>query len=90
MRETHQYPELPGARFYYETHSSGPPVEVSTDLAAAVDAELVLHVMRPGNIRASVHRADRDVGREAGAAAQRVGALGVALPGSVSGASDGR
>lgn len=28
--------------------------------------ELVIHVMRSGNIRVSVHRADRHVGREAG------------------------
>jgi len=35
-----------------------------------VGAELVIHVMRPGNIRVSVHRADRDVGREAGTAMQ--------------------
>jgi hypothetical protein len=39
-----------------------------------VGAELVIHVMRPGNIRVSVHRADRDVGREAGTM-QGVGAV---------------
>jgi hypothetical protein len=35
-----------------------------------VGAEFVVHVMRPGNIRVSVHRADRDVGREAETAMQ--------------------
>ena len=33
-----------------------------------VGAELVVHIMRPGNIRVSVHRVDRDVEREAGKA----------------------
>jgi hypothetical protein len=50
-----------------------------------VGAELVIHVRRPGNIRVSVHRADRDVGCEAGTAMQGVGAVGAALPGSVFG-----
>ena len=52
-----------------------------------VGAELVVHVMRPGNIRVSVPRADRDIGREAGMATQGVGAV---LPGSVFGEVDGR
>jgi hypothetical protein len=58
--------------------------------APTCGAELVIHVMRPGNIRGSVHRADRDVGREAGKVMQGVGALGAALPGSVSGEAGGR
>jgi hypothetical protein len=33
-----------------------------------VGAELVIHVMRPGRIRVSAHRADRDVADEAGMA----------------------
>jgi len=47
-----------------------------------VGAELVIHLMRPGNIRGSVHRADRDVGLEAGKATQGVGVLGAALVGA--------
>jgi hypothetical protein len=50
-----------------------------------VGAELVIHVMRPGNIRVSAHRADRDVGREARTTMQAVGAVGAALPDSVFG-----
>jgi hypothetical protein len=46
-----------------------------------VGAELVIHLMRPGNIRGSIHRADRDVGREAGKAPQGVAVLGAARPG---------
>jgi hypothetical protein len=61
-----------------------------TPLSTPAGAELVIHVMRPGGIRVSVHRADRDVGREAGTAMQGVGAVGVALPGSVFGEVDGR
>jgi len=56
----------------------------------AVGAELVIHVMPPGNIRGSVHQADRDVGREAGRVTQGVEAVGAALPGSVFGEADGR
>jgi hypothetical protein len=55
-----------------------------------VGVELVIHVMRPGNIRVSVHRADHDVGREVGTATPEVGAVGAALPGSGSGEADGR
>jgi hypothetical protein len=54
-----------------------------------VGAELVIHVMRPGSIRGSVPRADLDVGREAGMATQGLGAVGAALPGSVSGEAGG-
>jgi limonene-1,2-epoxide hydrolase len=37
-----------------------------------VGAELVIHVMRPGRIRVSTRRADRDVAGEAGMAMQLV------------------
>jgi hypothetical protein len=35
-----------------------------------VGAELAIHVRRPGRIRVSIRRADRDVGDEAGMAMQ--------------------
>jgi len=54
-----------------------------------VGAELVIHLMRPGCIRGSVHRADRDVGREAGKATPGVEAVGAARPGSVFGEAGG-
>jgi hypothetical protein len=41
-------------------------------LMRPVGAELVIHVMRPGRIRVSGHRADRDVGGKAGMATQAV------------------
>ena len=62
----------------------------SCDWFTVVGAELIIHLMRPGNIRGSVHRADRDVGLEAGKATQGVEALGAALPGPVFGEDDGR
>ena len=37
-----------------------------------VGAELVIHVMRPGHIRVSTRRADRDVEGKAGMAPQAV------------------
>jgi hypothetical protein len=46
-----------------------------------VGAELVIHVMRPGCIRVSARRADRDVGGEAGMAPQVVVVTSVVLPG---------
>jgi hypothetical protein len=55
-----------------------------------VGVELVIQVMRPGNIRVSVRRVDRVIGREAGMVTQGVGAVGRALPGSVFGEVDGR
>ena len=52
------------------------PVERLRGKAAAysqrVSAELVIRVMRPGCIRVSTRRADRDVRREAGMAMQVV------------------
>lgn len=56
----------------------------------AMGAELVIHVMRPGYIRVSVHRADRDVGREAGTARRGRERGGAVLPGSVFGEAEGR
>ena len=47
-----------------------------------VGAELVIHFMRPGYIRVSVHRADRDVGREAGTARRGAGEGGAVLVGA--------
>ncbi len=51
------------------------PAEVITDKAAVypVGAEPVLHVRRPGHIRGSIHRADRDVEGEAGVVTRSVG-----------------
>jgi hypothetical protein len=59
-------------------------------IGAGVGAELVVHVMRPGNIRVSAHRADHDVGREAGRVTPGVEAVRAVLPGAVSGEIDGR
>jgi hypothetical protein len=50
-------------------------------LSEPVGAELVIHVMRPGCIRVSARRADRDVGGEAGMAPQVVVVTSVVLPG---------
>jgi hypothetical protein len=55
-----------------------------------VGAELVIHVMRPGRIRVSTRRADRDVGGKAGMAMQVVVVTAVVLLGLVRGAGDGR
>ena len=46
--------------------------------------------MRPGRIRVSTRRVDRDVGGEAGMAPRAVVVTSVALLGSVRGAGDGR
>jgi hypothetical protein len=46
-----------------------------------VGAELVIHVMRPGCIRVSTHRADRDVGGGAGMAPSAVVVTSVVLLG---------
>jgi len=55
-----------------------------------VGAELVIHVMRPGRIRVSNRRADRDVGGKAGTAIQMVVGTSMVLLGSGRGAGDGR
>jgi hypothetical protein len=47
----------------------------------SVGAELVIHVMRPGCIRVSARRADRDVGGEAGMALQAAVVTSVVLLG---------
>ncbi len=44
-----------------------------------VGAELNIHVMRPGRIRVSIHRADRDVGRDTGMAMPAVVVTSVVL-----------
>jgi hypothetical protein len=57
-----------GVSFVVDQQSVG---AFGTDAAEEpVGAELVIHAMRPGSIRGSIHRADRDVGREAGKATQ--------------------
>ena len=55
----------------------------------AVGAELVIHVMRPGSIRVSTRRVDRDVGGEAGMAMRVVVVTSVVLLGAGRGAGDG-
>jgi hypothetical protein len=55
-----------------------------------VGAELLIHVMRPGCIRVSTRRADRDVGGKAGMAMQAVVGTSVVLLGSGRGAGGGR
>jgi hypothetical protein len=50
-------------------------------LVLRVGAELVIHVMRPGRIRVSTRRADRDVGGEAWMAPQVVVVTSVVLLG---------
>jgi hypothetical protein len=59
-----------------------------TECGWPVGAELVIHVMRPGRIRVSARRVDRDVGGEAGMAMQVVVAISVVLLGSERGAGD--
>ena len=55
-----------------------------------VGAELVIHVMWPGNIRVSTRRVDRDVGGEAGMALQVVVMTSVVPLDSARGTGDGR
>lgn len=55
-------------------------IRVIYGLSQPVGAELVIHLMPPGNFRGSIHRADRDVGPEAGKATQGVEAVAAALP----------
>jgi hypothetical protein len=54
-----------------------------------VGAELVIHVMRPGCIRISTRRADRDVAGESGIATQVVAVTSVVLLGAGRGAGNG-
>jgi hypothetical protein len=54
-----------------------------------VGAELVIHVMRPGHIRVSTRRADRDVEGKAGMAPQVVVVTSMVLLGLARGAGDG-
>ena len=53
-------------------------------------AELVIHVMRPGRIRVSTRRADRDVGAEAGMVMPAVVVTSVVMLGAGRGAGGGR
>ena len=55
-----------------------------------VGAELVIHVRRPGRIRVSTRRADRDVGDEAGMVMPVVVVTSVVMPGAGRGAGGGR
>jgi len=48
---------------------------------APVGAELVIHVRRPGRIRVSIHRADRDVAGDTGMAMPAVVVTSVVLLG---------
>jgi hypothetical protein len=54
-----------------------------------VGAELRIHVMRPGRIRVSTHRADHDVAGDPGMAMPAVVGTSVVLPGPARGAGDG-
>jgi hypothetical protein len=54
-----------------------------------VGAELVIHVRRPGHIRVSTRRADRDVEGKAGMAPQVVVVTSMVLLGLARGARDG-
>jgi hypothetical protein len=61
-----------------------------TRLLTACGCRIGHPLMRPGNIRGSIHRADRDVGREVGKATQGVEVVAAVLPGPVFGEADGR
>ena len=67
------------------------PTEVITDKAALypVGTELIIHIMRPGCIRVSTHRADRDVAGEFGMAMPGVVVTSVVLLGPERSAGDG-
>ena len=54
-----------------------------------VGAELSIHVKRPGCIRVSTRRADRDVAGDTGMAMPAVVVTSVVLPGPARGAGDG-
>ena len=75
----------PSIVFLARRRDSNGTAEALTGTVASADdrvgAELVIHLMRSGNIRGSGRRAGRGVGREAGKATQGVGAVVAALPG---------